>query len=100
MPTIVDGIMGQRTEDRKLAPRSVIPGRQRWDVGVVLGRPRVAELLEAQLRESPGLVMVYANPVTGRLLVYHDALLASEDIDQLICDAVLVVRQAMVLARS
>lgn len=92
--------MGQRTEDRKLAPRSVIPGRQRWDVGVVLGRPRVAELLEAQLRESPGLVMVYANPVTGRLLVYHDALLASEDIDQLIRDAVLVVRQAMVLARS
>lgn len=92
--------MGHKTEDRKLAPRSVIPGRQRWDVGVVLGRPRVAELLEAQLRESPGLVRVHANPVTGRLLVYHDTSLASDDIDQLIRDAVLIIRQAMVLTRS
>lgn len=81
-----------------MRPRSVIPGRQRWDVGVVLGRPRVAELLEAGLRELPGVGVVRVNPVTGRLLVYHDTALSSEEVGQLVRETVaLAARQTQVL---
>ena len=90
MPSLVDAITGNRRAFL-VGPRSVVPGRQRWDVGVVRGRPRVAALLETALRESPGIGMVRANPVTGRLLVYHDAALSSGDVN-------LLVRQAVALA--
>jgi ATP-binding cassette subfamily B protein len=100
MPSIVGVIMGRRREELTVRPRSVIPGRQRWDIGIVLGRPRVAELLEAELQESSGVVEVRANPVTGRLLIYHDTTLSSAEVDQLVREAVLAVRQAMTLARS
>lgn len=99
MPTIVGGIMGRPAEDLTVEPRSVIPGRQRWDVRMVLGRPRVAELLEAELRESPGFGTVHANPVTGRLLVFHDTALSGEEVDQIVRKAVLVIRKSMALAR-
>ena len=81
--------------------RSVIPGRQRWEIGMALASPHVAELLETELQESPGIGVVHANPVTGRLLVYHDTALSSEKVDQLVREAVaLAVQQAMPLARS
>ncbi len=84
-----------------MRPRSVIPGRQRWDIGVVLGRPRVAELLQASLRESRGIEMVYANPATGRLLVCHDTALSRGEVDQLVRKTVaLAARQAMTLTGS
>lgn len=94
--------MGRRREALKVGPRSVIPGRQRWDVEVVLGRPRVAELLEAGLRESPGVRVVRANPVTGRLLVCHDPALSSAEVGQRVRKIVaLVVRRvAMTLTGS
>ena len=78
--------------------RSVIPGRQRWDIGVV-ACPRVAELVEAELRGSPGIGVVRANPVTGRLLVHHDTALSSEEVGQLVRAAVQAVRQIMAHAR-
>jgi ATP-binding cassette subfamily B protein len=81
--------------------RSVVPGRQRWDIGMVLARPGVAERLEAELQESPGIEMVRANPVTGRLLVCHDTALSSEKVGQLIWKAVapLAAQQATALTR-
>jgi ATP-binding cassette, subfamily B, bacterial len=92
--------MGRRPEELSVRPRSVIPGRQRWDVGVVLGRAHVAELLETGLRGLPGVGMVRANPITGRLLIYHDPALSREEVDQLVRNAVaLTVRQAMTLTR-
>lgn len=88
--------MGHWGRELKVRPRSVIPGRQRWDVGVVLGRPCVAEFLEVGLRESPGVGGVRVNPVTGRLLIIHGTVLSSADVDQLVRDTVaLAVRQAM-----
>ncbi|MGH3981395.1 MAG: HMA2 domain-containing protein [Pseudonocardiaceae bacterium] len=82
--------------------RSVVPGRQRWDIGMVLARPQVAEHLEAELRKSPGVRVVRANPVTGRLLVCHDTALSSEKVVQLVWEAVtpLAAQQAMVITRS
>lgn len=67
----------------------------------MLGRPRVAELLEAELRKSLGVGPVRANPLTGRLLIHHDVTLSSEEIDQFVRGAVaLTVRQAVALTRS
>ncbi len=91
------GAMGRRKRVVKVRARSVIPGRQRWDIGVMLSQPRVAKLLEAKLRESPGVAVVRANPVTGRLLVYHDTALNGDKVGQLVREA---VRQAMVFTRS
>jgi ATP-binding cassette, subfamily B, bacterial len=92
--------MGRRREELTVRPRSVIPGRQRWDIGVVLGRPCVAESLEVALQESPGVRQARANPVTGRLLVYHDSALSSAEVDQLVRQAVPAVQQAMTVTRS
>jgi len=69
-------------------PRSVIPGRQRWDVAVVLGRADVAQLVEAELRDRSGVTSVRANPVTGRVLVFHDPGLSSEEVGRLVRQAV------------
>lgn len=84
----VQSANGRRTEASGVRPRSVIPGRQRWDVAVVLGRPSVADLLEAGLRKSPGVGMVRANPITGRLLIHHDTGLSRADVEQLVRHAV------------
>lgn len=93
--------MGRWGRKPKVRPRSVIPGRQRWDVGVVLDRPRVAELLEARLRESPGVGVVRVNPVTGRLLIFHGTVLSSADVGQLVRNTVaLAVRQAVALSNG
>ncbi len=93
--------MGRQREKLVMRPRSVIRGRQRWDIGGVLGSPGVAELLEERLRESPGVGVIRANPVTGRLLVCHDTALSGEVVGQLVREAVaLAVRQAVTLTRS
>jgi len=87
--------MGRRREELRVRARSVIPGRQRWDIGGVLGWPRVAELLEVRLRQSPGVALVHVNPVTGRLLIYYDTALSVDEVDQLVRETVaLVVPQA------
>src|SRR5262249_52329298 len=97
--------MGAMVEDWHgavtLRPRSVVPGRQRWDVGVVLSQPGVAELVEVSLRELPGMTVVRANPVTGRLLIYHDTTLSTQDVDQIVRATVeLAVTEAATLTRS
>lgn len=89
--------MGRRERRLRVRPRSVIPGRQRWDIGTMLHQPRVANLLETELRKSPGIAMVRANPVTGRLLVYHDTVLNGEKVGQLVRET---VRQSMTFTRS
>lgn len=81
--------------------RSVIPGRQRWDIGIVLAGPRVAEFLEGRLRQTPGVEAVRANPITGRLLVHHDIALTSQGVEQLIRETVvLAVQEAVELIQS
>jgi hypothetical protein len=81
--------------------RSVIPGRQRWDIGIVLASPRVAEFLEDMLQKAPGVVTVHANPITGRLLVHHDTALTSQNIKQLVPKAVLLsIQQAAEFRKS
>lgn len=83
--------MGRRHEKLSVRPRSVIPGRQRWDIGVVSGRPRLAVALETNLCHAPGVLAARANPVTGRLLVRHDSRLTGEQVGKLVLQAVAAV---------
>ncbi|WP_241681521.1 ABC transporter ATP-binding protein [Streptomyces sp. CB01881] len=76
-----------------MSPRSVIPGRQRWDVRLVLGRPRAAELLAAALRRVPGITEAQASPVTGGVLVRHDARVRAADVGRIMRRAVALVAE-------
>ncbi|MGK4585490.1 ATP-binding cassette domain-containing protein [Kitasatospora sp. HPMI-4] len=84
MPSLLGAASGYRSVDLEVRPRSVIPGRQRWDVKLVLGRPRVAEGLAATLRRIPGITEAQASPITGGLLVRHDARVSAADVGRLV----------------
>jgi heavy metal translocating P-type ATPase len=95
---VVGGVkIVRRDQIFKMRARSIVPGRQRWDIGMILCQPSVAEVLEAELRASPGIVVVHANPVTGRLLIYHDMVLNGEEVGQRVREA---TRQVMASMRS
>src|SRR5271170_5283991 len=53
----------------KLVLRSSVPGRERWEVEGLAGEHEVAEALEKALLEEEGVVLVRANPITGRVLI-------------------------------
>ncbi|WP_241200444.1 ABC transporter ATP-binding protein/permease [Streptomyces sp. NBC_01260] len=84
MPSLLGAATEFRSVELGASPRSVTPGRQRWDVKLVLGRPRTAEILAAALRHIPGITEAQANPVTGGVLVRHDARLRATDIGRII----------------
>ncbi|MGW1467337.1 ATP-binding cassette domain-containing protein [Streptomyces sp. NPDC002308] len=88
MPSLLGAAAGFRSVESSASPRSVIPGRQRWDVGLVLGRSRTAEILAAVLRRVPGITEARANPVTGGVLVRHDARLRAAEVGRIIRGAV------------
>ncbi|MBL1106796.1 ABC transporter ATP-binding protein [Streptomyces sp. 5-8] len=91
MPSLLGAAAGYRSADLDVRPRSVIPGRQRWDVKLVLGRPRTAEVLAAVLRRLPGITEAQASPVTGGVLVRHDARVNTADVGRLLRRAVTLV---------
>ncbi|MFD4393366.1 ATP-binding cassette domain-containing protein [Kitasatospora sp. NPDC058478] len=88
MPSLLGAAAGFRSVDLDASPRSVIPGRQRWDVRLVLGRPRTAEVLAAALRRTPGITEAQANPVTGGVLVRHDSRVSATDVGRILRRAV------------
>ncbi|MDH6127509.1 ABC transporter ATP-binding protein/permease [Kitasatospora sp. GP82] len=88
MPSLLGAAAGYRSGDLDVRPRSVIPGRQRWDVKLVLGRPQVAEVLAAALRRIPGITEAQASPITGGVLVRHDASVTATDVSRLVRRAV------------
>ncbi|MER6346586.1 ATP-binding cassette domain-containing protein [Streptomyces sp. NPDC001595] len=59
-----------------MRPRSVVPGRQRWEVDHVRGRPTLARLTERTLQQTSGIDEARVNPVTGRVLLRHDRTLS------------------------
>lgn len=75
------------------SPRSVTPGRQRWDVKLVRGRPRTAQILAAALSRVPGITEAQANPVTGGVLVRHDARMCATDVGRMVRRAVALVAE-------
>ncbi|MFJ7280919.1 ATP-binding cassette domain-containing protein, partial [Kitasatospora sp. NPDC098663] len=95
MPSLLGAAAGYRSVDVDVdvRPRSVIPGRQRWDVKLVLGRPRTAEVLAAALRRVPGISEAQASPVTGGVLVRHDARVSAADVGRIVRKAVALVME-------
>ncbi|MFD8813453.1 ATP-binding cassette domain-containing protein [Streptomyces sp. NPDC059627] len=93
MSSLLGAAAGFRSTELDVSPRSVTPGRQRWDVKLVLGRPRTAEILAAALRRIPGITEARANPVTGGVLVRHDARLRATDIGRIVRRAVTLVAE-------
>ncbi|WP_141355980.1 ABC transporter ATP-binding protein/permease [Streptomyces sp. 6-11-2] len=91
MPSLLGAAAGYRSVDLDVRPRSVIPGRQRWDVKLVLGRPQRAEVLAATLRRLPGITEAEASPITGGVLVRHDARVKAADVGRLVRKAVTLV---------
>ncbi|MEU4966598.1 ABC transporter ATP-binding protein/permease [Streptomyces smyrnaeus] len=81
-----------RLADAPVRPRSVLPGRQRWEVTAVRGRPNLAQLLESSLRATPGITQAEASAVTGRVLVFHDASLDAREVARLLGRAVSQLR--------
>ncbi|MFW6691094.1 ATP-binding cassette domain-containing protein [Streptomyces sp. MAR4 CNX-425] len=65
-------------------PRSILPGRQRWEVDLFRGRPGLARVAEASLRQAPGIEDVRVNPVTGRVLLRHDRSIGPRDAARLL----------------
>ena len=53
----------------KISILSNVPGRQRWSVPAIDSRPRLAAAVEVVLRKQPAVLLVKANPLTGRVLV-------------------------------
>jgi ATP-binding cassette subfamily B protein len=99
--SMASAMIGRRREGLKVLPLSVVPGRQRWDIGVILGKPLAAELLAAGLRDSPGIGVIHANPVTGRLLVHHDSALTRGEVAQRVRKAAaLTTQQLMTVTRE
>ncbi|MFF8594380.1 ATP-binding cassette domain-containing protein [Streptomyces sp. NPDC015220] len=93
MPSLLGAAAGNHFADVDVRPRSVVPGRQRWHVEPVIGRPRTAEILAATLRRLPGITEAQASPVTGGVLVRHDARVRAADVGRIVRRAVtLVVR--------
>ncbi|MFG3054592.1 ATP-binding cassette domain-containing protein [Kitasatospora sp. NPDC048239] len=93
MPSLLGAAAGNHSADLEVRLRSVIPGRQRWDVKPVLGRPRAAEVLAAALRRIPGITQVQASPVTGGVLVRHDARVSAADVGRIVRRAVALVAE-------
>ncbi|MBO8194325.1 ABC transporter ATP-binding protein [Streptomyces oryzae] len=73
-----------RLADAPPRPRSVLPGRQRWEVAAVRGRPNLARLLESSLQATPGIDRAEVSPVTGRVLLFHETTLSSREAARLL----------------
>ncbi|MEV7864023.1 ATP-binding cassette domain-containing protein [Streptomyces hirsutus] len=82
MPTLLTDAVACPSPPSGIRARSVIPGRQRWEVGMVRGRPRLAHILESTLRKIPGITQAQVNSVTGKVLVHHDATVGGPDVGQ------------------
>ncbi|MEU9986843.1 ATP-binding cassette domain-containing protein [Streptomyces sp. NPDC048045] len=71
--------------------RSNVPGRQRWSVPALVGRPRLADVLAGALGRIAGIKSVRVNSITGSVLVRHEAKLASADIGAILRTALALV---------
>ncbi|QCD53695.1 ABC transporter ATP-binding protein/permease [Streptomyces hawaiiensis] len=72
----------------RMRPRSIVPGRQRWEIDLLRGRPAAARLTETTLLEAPGIEEVHASPVTGRVLLRHDRTVSPRAATRLLRQAV------------
>jgi manganese/zinc-transporting P-type ATPase C len=58
------------------------PGRRRWWVPAIQGRPRLAAAVRAALRREAGITSSEVNPVTGRVLLRWNPVTTEPSIDE------------------
>jgi hypothetical protein len=61
--------MNSRVKLLAIRLRSSAAGRERWDVPCVCDHPAWAATVETIIGSEEGIEFVFANPVTGRVLV-------------------------------
>ena len=66
----------------EIEPRSVIPGRERWHVSSLRGRPGLGSAVEGRLRQQPGVESVRINSRLGSILIVY----APESLDRAIVE--------------
>lgn len=71
--------------------RSSVPGRQRWNIPEMVGKPHFADVLAAALQEIRGINSVRASSVTGSVLVLHGPAVGSADIGALLRNALALI---------
>ncbi len=64
----------------RVAIRSAIPGRERWQIEPIRSRPRYAAALERELSRHAPVRGAWANPLSGRLLVQYDRGVARSEV--------------------
>ncbi|HEY7321266.1 MAG TPA: hypothetical protein VIE89_27185, partial [Candidatus Binatia bacterium] len=73
-----------KLKSAKISLRFAIPGRERWDIPSLRGRPRYAAAVEIAVEREAGIISVEATPATGRLPVRYDAPHTAESLTTLI----------------
>jgi hypothetical protein len=76
------------TPPLKMVPCSRVRGRERWYIDAVEDNPRLAATVESVLRSEDGIEEVFANPLTGRVLVRYQPSALSKPVEDLILRAV------------
>jgi len=76
--------MTNTTSTIELKPRSILPGRQRWEIVTLRNNRALAASIERWLKGEEGILEAAANPVTGRVFVLHDPGLSPESVTALI----------------
>jgi len=66
---------------------SNVPGRQRWRVPAIDSKPRLAAAVELALRNESGVLLVKANPLTGRILLKWHPSQRPPEIRPIVCRA-------------
>jgi len=72
---------GSRWEPRLV---SSVPGRRRWELDALLGRTEPCRRLEDRLLANPGVRRVHAQPLSGRILLYHETSVDGDELDELL----------------
>jgi hypothetical protein len=68
--------------------RSRIPGRERWDIPLLMNQPARALAVQTILASEPGILKVEANELTGRVLIEYDPQQIQDSIETLLRRAV------------
>ena len=64
--------------------KSAMPGRERWKIGALVGRPRLVSITEELLAQQPEITSAVASPLTGGLLIRYNTDVPSSQITKLI----------------
>jgi len=79
-------VIGRTAEDLRdddgMRRRSALPGRERWDIDALRGRPLLVSRLEQLLTGRSEIAAAAGNAATGRLLIVYDPSVGTEELER------------------